>query len=160
MIPKTLVWLSTCVALAAMVAGCSQSGNGGGAGPDDQPSTPASATGSGGADLVILTPGDAADFGSHDDYKQSGVLSTRDGCVSIILDSGEEMLLFAPYGSEVQVEPPRIRIGDDAYDVGDEVHLVGQAKDVWQAVGASKPPAWRQCVGGRNDHEVMFVVGT
>ena len=72
------------------------------------------------------------------------------------------MLLFAPYGSRVSQETPRIRLtgGYDSFDVGASVELSGWVKDVWKATGPSAPAEWRRCVGGRGDHETMLVVGT
>lgn len=154
---KVLPWLL--VALALLVSGCSQSGS---TQPRSSTGNQQQATQPEESDpaLAILTPGDPPSFESVGDYAQSGVLSTRNGCVALTLDSGEELLLYAPYGSEVRGGSPRIQLGIEEYDLGEEVELVGQAQDVWQAIGASKPTAWRQCVGGPRDHEVMFVVGT
>jgi hypothetical protein len=137
--------------------------------PDTEPSPPPKSSTSsessgrdpGEDDLALLSRGDSPSFASHDDYEQSGTLGVREGCVTLILDTGEEMLLFAPYKSTVEAEPPRIRLSDgDAYDIGDEVRLIGQARDMWRASGPSAPAAWERCVGGRQDHEVMFVIGT
>jgi len=108
----------------------------------------------------MLSAGSAPDFNTRGDYTQPGVLSTLDDCVALVTDEGDELLLFAPFGSEVTAQSPRIQIGDEEYDLGDEVELIGQAQDVFMPIGNAKPAAWEECVGDYADHTVMFVVGT
>ena len=112
---------------------------------------------------ALLAPGDAPTFEKFDDAPYSAVAGVSpEGCVSVTLEDGRTLLLFAPYGSRLSSESPRIRLagGYDSFDVGDSVELSGWVHDVWKAVGTSAPAEWRRCVGGRGDHEPMLVVAT
>lgn len=112
---------------------------------------------------ALLAPGDAPTIEKFDDarYNVTAAVSPE-GCVSVTLEDGRTLLLFAPYGSRLSAESPRIRLtgGYDSFDVGDSVELSGWVQDMWKAVGASAPTDWRRCVGGRSDHEPMLVVAT
>ncbi len=111
--------------------------------------------------LALVAPGDAPTIEKFDDarFNVTAAVSPA-GCVSVTLDDGRTVLLFAPYGSRLSAMSPRIRLagGYDSFDVGDSVALSGWVNDVWKAAGASAPAEWRRCVGGRSDHERMLVV--
>ncbi|GAA5116290.1 hypothetical protein GCM10023339_24610 [Alloalcanivorax gelatiniphagus] len=112
---------------------------------------------------ALLAPGNPPTFEKFDDVRYNVTAGVSpEGCVSVTLEDGRTLLLFAPYGSRLSGESPRIRLtgGYDSFDVGDSVELSGWVQDVWKAVGASAPAEWRQCVGGRGDHEPMLVVAT
>ncbi|WP_224278383.1 hypothetical protein [Nocardioides lacusdianchii] len=112
---------------------------------------------------ALLAPGDAPSFEKFDDARYNVTAGVSpEGCVTVTLEDGRTLLLFAPYGSRLSAESPRIRLtGDyDSFDVGDSVALSGWVQDVWKAVGMSAPTEWRRCVGGRGDHEPMLVVAT
>ena len=112
---------------------------------------------------ALLAPGDAPTVEKFDDarYQVTAGVSPE-GCVSVTLEDGRTLLLFAPYGSRLSADSPRIRLtgGYDSFDVGDSVELSGWVDDVWKAVGTTAPTDWRRCVGGRGDHEPMLVVAT
>lgn len=112
---------------------------------------------------ALLAPGEAPTFEKFDDVRfdvTAGV--SPEGCVSVTLEDGRTLLLFAPYGSRLATGSPRIRLagGYDAFDVWDPVELSGWVHDVWRPVGTGAPAEWRRCVGGRRDHEPMLVVAT
>ena len=92
------------------------------------------------------------------------VSATPAGCIAVRLADGREMLLYAPYGSSVGEESPRVRLAEEygypAFDVGNSVELHGWVREVWRAAGVSAPHDWRQCVGGRREHQPMLVIGT
>ncbi len=126
-----------------------------------QPARPAS----GGPDRpqALLAPGAAPTLEKFDDsrYQVTAGVSPE-GCVSVTLEDGRTVLLFAPYGSHLAADSPRIRLtgGYGSFDVGDSVELSGWVDEVWKAVGTSAPTEWRRCAGGRGDHEPMLVVAT
>jgi hypothetical protein len=109
----------------------------------------------------LLSPGNEDTFTRLDDVAFSVVAGVSpEGCVSVTLEDGREMLLYAPYGSRLSATSPRIRLtgGYAGFEVGDTVEVSGWVKEVWKAAGASAPADWRRCVGGRGDHEPMLVV--
>ena len=110
---------------------------------------------------ALLAPGAAPSLEKFDDsrYQVTAGVSPE-GCVSVTLEDGRTVLLFAPYGSHLSADSPRIRLtgGYDSFDVGDSIELSGWVDDVWKAVGTSAPTEWRRCIGGRGDHEPMLVV--
>lgn len=148
--------------LLAALCGCTNTAQPTANAPDSAQQT---RPGSGGPDRpqALLTPGDAPTIEKLDDsrYKVTAEVSPE-GCVSVTLEDGRSLLLFAPYGSHLSADSPRIRLtgGYDSFDVGDSVELSGWVDDVWKAVGTSAPTEWRRCVGGRGDHEPMLVVAT
>lgn len=112
---------------------------------------------------ALLAPGDAPTIEKFDDVRYDVTAGVSpEGCVSVTLEDGRTLLLFAPYGSRLATGAPRIRLagGYDSLDVGDSVELSGWVHDVWKSVGKSAPTEWRRCVGGRGDHEPMLVVAT
>ena len=118
-----------------------------------------------GTPLALLSHGDQYTLERLGDAAYEVIVrTTPEGCVSVTLADGREMLLYAPSGSRVSEGAPRIRLADEygytAFDVGDSVELRGWVKDVWKAAGASAPRDWRQCVGERGDHEPMLVIAT
>lgn len=160
--------LAVAAAVFSAVCGCSsayESGN------EDSPSEAAPDAGdvgtsaAPGTPLALLTHGDEYTFERLDDaaYEVS-VNTTSAGCISVTLTDGREMLLYAPFGSHVSKDSPRVRLageyGYPAFDVGSYVELRGWVKEIWKAAGASAPRDWRQCVGGRRDHQPMLVIAT
>lgn len=112
---------------------------------------------------ALLAPGDASTVEKFDDVRYNVTAGVSpDGCVSVTLEDGRTLLLFAPYGSRLTTGSPRIRLsgGYDAFDVGESVELSGWVHAVWKSVGTGAPTEWRRCVGGRGDHEPMLVVAT
>jgi hypothetical protein len=59
---------------------------------------------------ALLAPGDAPTFERFDDAQYKAVAGVSpEGCVSVTLEDGRTLLLFAPYGSHLSAESPRIR---------------------------------------------------
>lgn len=151
-------WTAIVGAFLLTMTACSGSPDG--APEKDAPAAPNADTATTTPD-ALLSPGDQPTFTRLDDVAFSVVAGVSpEGCVTVTLEDGREMLLYAPYGSRVSATSPRIRLtgGYAGFDAGDTVEVSGWVSEVWKAAGPSAPADWRRCVGGRREHKPMLVV--
>lgn len=106
----------------------------------------------------VLTPGVRPSYpGPPEVSDHEGLFDEIGGCLSFIPREGEEMLVLAPFGTQVRDNSLAVP-GTGELSLTDDVVVSGAVKEVYKSPGETAPAAWGTCVGDAKAHPVMLVI--